>query len=314
MTQLSNLFNTGKGSNYRYCDRGDPSGWDWQKGDFTCDKTWRDLDCSSIVSSDAVAILFRIRVEDDAANQQFYLRENGNSESINLQGVRTQVADIIVEQMLLVSCDSNQIVEYYAANTVWSIIDLVVVGWYIESGTSGGDVLSNADITDNCLIRGDGGAKKVQECSTIKVTDNGEMTNTGQPCFNVVPTSEQSNIAVSGYIDIIFGTERFDVGNNFATNVFTAPVTGKYQLDAVIWLAQVDTGSSFVQVSIATSNRTYYSRRSSLMSGDFTDCHTISVVVDMDINDTAKCQIYISGGAAQVDIDTNSVFSGTLIC
>jgi len=47
-----------------------------------------------------------------------------------------------------------------------------------------GNITTDNDITDNALIRGDGGAKKAQECSTITVDDSGRMVNTGQPCFN----------------------------------------------------------------------------------------------------------------------------------
>jgi hypothetical protein len=39
-----------------------------------------------------------------------------------------------------------------------------------------------------------------------------------------------------------------------------------------------------------------------------------SVLADMDVNDTAKIQVFQSSGASQLDIGTASYFSGYLVC
>ena len=39
----------------------------------------------------------------------------------------------------------------------------------------------------------------------------------------------QLNIALNTLVQITFGTERFDIGGNFASNVFTAPVNDVYK-------------------------------------------------------------------------------------
>ena len=177
-----------------------------------------------------------------------------------------------------------------------------------------GNITTDNDITDNALIRGDGGAKKAQECSTITVTDDGEMTNTGQPCFSVKPTSNQSNIATGG-VTVVLDTEIFDIGNNFASNTFTAPVTGKYQLNAHVRLGDVDVGAADIQLELITSNRTYYATIDPNFSEDLTHyALSISMIVDMDANDTAYLQINQTGGTAQLDIRIFSFFSGALIC
>ena len=66
-------------------------------------------------------------------------------------------------------------------------------------------------------------------------------------------STNQNNIAVSSNVTIAFDQERFDQGNDFASNTFTAPVTGKYQINLMLRLNSVDTGVSYYQVKIKTS-------------------------------------------------------------
>jgi len=178
-----------------------------------------------------------------------------------------------------------------------------------------GDVSAGANITDNALVRGDGGAKGVQECSTLTVSDDGEMVNTGQPCFLIEAPGTQTNVATSSTVDIIFNSEVTDVGSNFASNTFTAPVDGNYQLNVIVRLTDIPTNSTLTQIVLTTSNRSYYYRiePDTLFSGTGIWVFTLSVVADMDTNDTAKVTIYTSG-TQQIDISEYSSFSGTLIC
>ena len=176
-----------------------------------------------------------------------------------------------------------------------------------------GNITADNDISDNTLIRGDGGAKKAQE-STIVVSDDGEMNNTSQPCFLVHPTVNQENIATGG-VTVIFGTERFDQGSNFASNTFTAPVDGRYLLTVALRTGDLDTAATFYYVRIITSNRYYTEIIDPNYSADLsTYTFKLSVIADMDANDTAYIQFYQLGGSAQTDISTDSSFSGAVIC
>ena len=304
------------GTNYRYVDRGDPADWDWELGDLTTDGAWHDLDCSSIVSSDAVAILFRITVLDDNANKYLQMRKNGITNSRNSQLIRTQVVDQYNDGMLLISCDENQKVEYFASSTTWSAINICITGWFTAGGSAGGDVCADNDITDNCLVRGDGGAKKIQECSTITVTDDGEMVNTGQPCFTVTNSSTQLNFAINSQVTVVFGSEVTDQGNNFSSNTFTAPVDGNYLLTAHLRIEDIDTAAGFYAIYIVTSNRSY--TRAFNPQGwpaDYDNASiSLAVIADMDASDTAYVTVYQGGGAQQSDIWTASYFTGALIC
>jgi len=320
MTQLSNLFNTGKGSNYRYCDRGDPSGFDWEVGDLTTDASYHDLDCSSIAPSDAVALIIRCQIKDDAASKYVLFKNKDNTNYYTGGAIWTQVANVIVEDVFIVSCDENQIIQYMASNTTFTSINISIIGWYIESGTSGGDVLSNADIGDNNLVRGDGGTKHIQQCATITVSDNGEMVNTGQPLFMVTLSGHQENVTGDATEYSVTGaifTEIYDVGNNFSNGTFTAPVTGKYLISGIFSIFGVGAAHVRGYYGFVTSNRNYtwYCNPHNMAypSGSNNLSFNISQIVDMDENDTLYLRITVYDGTKIVDIDAGTIISGALL-
>jgi len=172
------------------------------------------------------------------------------------------------------------------------------------------------NITTDNDITGDGGAKKAQECSTITVDDSGRMVNTGQPAFLVKPAVSQESIDNAAQITVDFGTEIKDQGNNYASNLFTAPVTGMYQFNASVELSNCATDADYYWINLITSNREYtcvcglnvFSVDNEYMS------LSLSVLADMDVNDTAYITVYQNGGTQQTDISTRSFFSGHLVC
>ena len=132
------IYNTGTSTHYKVLgtkfgmlvDRGDAAGDDWDETTLTTDETWNDLDCSSVVPANAKAILFEVVIEDNTVDAQFILRENGNSNTINIDGAITQVANVRVINNIIVACDSNRIVEYYGSAIAWTRIDLTIRGWW----------------------------------------------------------------------------------------------------------------------------------------------------------------------------------------
>jgi hypothetical protein len=147
----------------------------------------------------------------------------------------------------------------------------------------------------------------------------GEVTMPLQPAFQVRPASLQSNIAVDTAVTIVLGTEAFDVGSNFASNTFTAPVTGKYQFNVELRLDNIDTAAGYYHLNLTTSNRTYFSivDPGVLASDPAYWSLGLSVLADMDASDTAYVVIYQAGGTAQTDINNdvgNTLFSGYLAC
>lgn len=154
-------------------------------------------------------------------------------------------------------------------------------------------------------------SRKVFEIDTL-----GRVTTPSQPSFLVQPNSTQNNIGdTAGTAAVItMDNERYDVGGNFASNAFTAPVTGKYLLSAVIYVSNLDSAATYVAVYIYSSNRIYFQ----IFDPDFGQdspywTFTLSTVADMDANDTVNVRWAQYGGTVQTDINAESSFSGILI-
>tara|TARA_R110002020_G_scaffold72128_2_gene185657 strand:- start:1113 stop:1682 length:570 start_codon:yes stop_codon:yes gene_type:complete len=148
----------------------------------------------------------------------------------------------------------------------------------------------------------------------LKIDASGHVTKPLQPAFYVQKSGSQDNISNSGYDQITFDTERFDIGSNFASNTFTAPVTGTYHLTINMRLDNVDTGASYYNIGIQTSNRYHAQLFQPNHPSDVAYyVHTMTVVADMDVNDTAFVNIFQNGGTSQTDINASTVFCGMLI-
>jgi len=150
---------------------------------------------------------------------------------------------------------------------------------------------------------------------TMRIDATGAVTMPKQPAFQAIPASTQSNIAVDTQV-VVFGTEIFDQNADFASNTFTAPVTGRYHLETQLRLQNVDSGASYYIVNIVTSNRNYhFIFNPSNFSADVSYWSvTSTALADMDASDTALVRIEQAGGTAQTDISTASHFSGFLAC
>ena len=151
---------------------------------------------------------------------------------------------------------------------------------------------------------------------TMQMNHLGSVSIPRQPAFQVKGSSVQSNIAAdNSFVAVAFGTEIFDLGGNFASNTFTAPVTGKYQMQVNVQLGNVDSASQYYFIRLATSNRNYDSILSvNQFNGDLSHLTLhLQILADMDVSDTALVQIVQQSGTAQTDIDALSNFSGFLV-
>jgi len=155
-------------------------------------------------------------------------------------------------------------------------------------------------------------ANYANNATALNVDDSGHVTMPLQPCFAAVPTSSQTNIT-SG-TTIAFGTELHDLNGDFASNTFTSPVNGKYQLNVLLRLEQIDTAYSYFRVYLNTSNRQFEWLFDPNFSAD-PDYFSVgfSICCDMDASDTATVSWEHGSGSNQVDIAGASTFSGFLV-
>ena len=161
-------------------------------------------------------------------------------------------------------------------------------------------------------------AVKVNGSERMRIDANGHVTMQSQPAFLVTPANNQLNLA--NHTVFIMDNEIFDQNSDFDTSnyTFTAPVTGRYQLQFVGRFNNIDKAGNWVRVELVTSNRYY---QGTLIDPgvfgfdpEYWSTFTIAVLADMDAGDTAFLQWGQSGGAAQADLDTDAQFSGFLVC
>jgi hypothetical protein len=151
----------------------------------------------------------------------------------------------------------------------------------------------------------------------MTIDSTGAVTKPYQPAFHAKAPGTDSNLSINNTHTLNFNSERFDQNGDYdGTNTFTAPVTGKYQLNVALYLQHVDKDASYIQFEIYTSNKQYYLA----MAPNGFDADptyfpfTTSVLADMDASDTAQVKVYQSGGSAILDLDGHSNFSGYLVC
>ena len=160
------------------------------------------------------------------------------------------------------------------------------------------------------------GISNSANATAITISADEEVTMPLQPSFLVKPTSAQNNVGINdgSAVVITFDNEIYDIGANFASNAFTAPVTGKYYLSAQLYMLHVDSAATYIGMYIYTSNRFYFQ----LIDPDFGQdatywTFTQSVVADMDANDTVNIRFAQYQGTIQTDIQTGSMFMGHLL-
>jgi hypothetical protein len=141
-----------------------------------------------------------------------------------------------------------------------------------------------------------------------------------QPRFFCGPSANATmSNSTSALTQIAFDTETIDRGGNFASNTFTAPVTGDYLLHFQLRVDSVDIAATYYYFFIQTSNRNYQQIMARPFSSDpaYNFFH-MTVIADMDASDTAtvKYQQY-SGTDNHATIIGNDLryshFSGYLL-
>lgn len=147
----------------------------------------------------------------------------------------------------------------------------------------------------------------------------GRTTNTFQPSFLAYNSTIDSNVTGDNTnVTVPFDTKQYDQASNFASNTFTAPVTGHYLLSTGVTIRDTTTGNK-CELKIVTTAKTFVQEYwpASNIAIAFT------VLASMSASDTALVTLNCSGGSKVVDIlgsngtttgaGEPTFFSGTLV-
>tara|TARA_R100001224_G_C3967455_1_gene131322 strand:- start:113 stop:751 length:639 start_codon:yes stop_codon:yes gene_type:complete len=170
------------------------------------------------------------------------------------------------------------------------------------------------DSTDKLTI---GKGTALGTTTSITFDANGQILKPLQTYFRVRKSGHQENFATGTNVVVTWETEDFDVGGNFASNTFTAPVTGIYLFHLTLRLDNLETASGYYSASINTSNREYrwIEHFPTISDKSYFTVH-VTAIIDMDASDTADARIYQHSSTAQTDIkddQTRTLFQGYLL-
>jgi len=171
------------------------------------------------------------------------------------------------------------------------------------------------DSTDSLTI---GLGSTLGTTSHMVIDANGHITKPLQSAFGAKKSGTQANIPVYTETKVTFESEIFDQNGDYnnSTSTFTAPVTGRYQLNAHLFMQQINQSYAYCYMLIKTSNRNHAIEIGpSAFDSDASFSMTLCHLCDMDAGDTSTVTIQFSDtGSAQTDIHEYSEFSGYLVC
>jgi len=149
--------------------------------------------------------------------------------------------------------------------------------------------------------------------SHIVSSPSGEVTMPLQPLF-LVRSPGASNATGGGtQYSVVASNSIYDIGSNFSSATFTAPVTGKYLLGGSIYVSGLTASMDSCSFGVVTSNYTagywfYFGNIGAMRDNNNAVLINGSILADMDASDTAVWKIQINSGSDVADIgasDTN---------
>jgi hypothetical protein len=158
--------------------------------------------------------------------------------------------------------------------------------------------------------------------TVIKIADGtGAVNKPTTPCVMAYNSAHDTGVTgASAQIVIDLDTEKFDQGNNFASDTFTAPVFGRYLLNGHLTFQSITASATGSQAIFTTSNgqHTLQSGGGALRCANNQIGLSIGIIADMDANDTVTMQGSVVGESSNSVVavrggNTATVFSVTLI-
>lgn len=142
----------------------------------------------------------------------------------------------------------------------------------------------------------------------LNIDGLGRVTTPLQPAFIVNKTNSQT---LTSSVDnvIVFDNEVIDIGGNYASNRFTAPVTGNYQFQVACMGSSGNGG--YVRTGLKKNGGSYYGLTYATITIGGYESTVTSSVINLSANDYVEVVIYPS--MSSFSMDNTGTFSGHLI-
>lgn len=193
------------------------------------------------------------------------------------------------------------------------------------AGKTGTVTLVAADISDSTaagrslLTAADAAAQATILGASASLVQN---LNAGRPAFSAYASADIANVTGDATVyTVALNTEDYDIGGNFASNTFTAPVAGKYRFSASVGLKSTLAGHTYGFVRISTSGgKVRY-----IWLGDWSGLATSSddavvsgsTTISLTASETVTLEVAAYNSAKDCDLigsaDHMTMFAGELI-
>ena len=249
-----------------------------------------------------------VTINEDSADKDFRVESDGDANMLFVDGGnnRVGIGTGTPAEALEVKTSSSPAIQLNQGGSYQGIIRLA--GNDLEIRGSGGalELYNGANDGDSSSL-------------ALKIDASGHITKPLQPAFLVRPDANSSALTADSYFTIEFDQEIFDNNADFNTTnyTFTAPVTGRYQLNFSSYLYLLDTAADYYLFFIDTSNGAFnVILDPGGYSGDINyRSFAVNHLVDMDASDTAVVKVYQQTGNNQTLVIAGNYtwFSGYLV-
>lgn len=142
----------------------------------------------------------------------------------------------------------------------------------------------------------------------VRIDSIGRVTTPYQPAFIASKNSGQ-NLTSSVNNIVAFETEVIDIGSNYSSNKFTAPVSGIYQFQFTCMGSSPNAG--YLRMSLKKNGSGFYGLTYATITVNAYESIVSSSLINLSANDYVEAEVFAS--MASVALDNTGTFSGYLV-
>ena len=142
--------------------------------------------------------------------------------------------------------------------------------------------------------------------TALTMDSTGRILTPARPMFDVAKSSTQN--ITTGPQKVTWDTENYDIGGNFASYKFTAPIAGKYHMNACLTLSTIVAGAGIGLI--------WYKNGSVFRSGhhqstevNITFAITANAILDLSASDYIEVYVFQGSGSTETVGTANNVGS-----